>query len=533
MREFCPSGFVDVRSHYYAPRDELIAQVVSRLVGDVPQSELEAMLGGHYITVWGPRQSGKTWVVTHAKWEIQTRYWDRFTIIDISLSGLQGLAPDGDPDIFDFPLALWRLLLSASPEPMNRIDTWIEFQTLFCNFWDRPVILILDDVDALHPDYLALMVAQFRALQKKEQSLLHGLALVGTRPVPEIGSKLDAPFSVQRSVHIPNLTLDEVEEMFRWYEKESGQPVEQAVIERVYHETGGQPNLVSWLGTLLTETYNPDRSRPITLAHFDAAYAAALYDAPNDNVANIVNQARQKKYQDVVLGLFRTTQRTPFLFDDLLLSRLYLNGVIDREADGTRLYARFSSPLVQKRLFDYFTREIFPHTGRLYAPFEDLTAIITDESLDLPNLLRRYERYLRENRGRLLRDVPRRKSDMRPYEAVFHFSLYAYLTQFLEHRAARVWPEFPTGNGRTDVLIEYAGRRYGLEVRSYLDAHEYRQAVEEAARYGHSLGLEEITLAFFIGTISDDNRARYEVTHHDEETGVTVRPVFVETGTGV
>lgn len=33
--------------------------------------------------------------------------------------------------------------------------------------------------------------------------------------------------------------------MFRWYERESGQQVDQAVIDRVFYETKGQPGLVS------------------------------------------------------------------------------------------------------------------------------------------------------------------------------------------------------------------------------------------------------------------------------------------------
>jgi hypothetical protein len=52
---------------------------------------------------------------------------------------------------------------------------------------------------------------------------------------------------VQRSVHIPNWTEAEVNKMYHWYERESGQEVAQPVIDRVYDETQGQPGLVSWL----------------------------------------------------------------------------------------------------------------------------------------------------------------------------------------------------------------------------------------------------------------------------------------------
>ena len=82
------------------------------------------------------------------------------------------------------------------------------------------------------------------------------MALIGVRSVLGIENKRGSPFNVQRSLHIPNLTKGEVFQMYQWYERESGQQVEEAVIERVYDETQGQPGLVSWLGELLTETYN-------------------------------------------------------------------------------------------------------------------------------------------------------------------------------------------------------------------------------------------------------------------------------------
>jgi hypothetical protein len=42
--------------------------------------------------------------------------------------------------------------------------------------------------------------------------------------------------------------------------------------------------------------------------------------------------------------------------------------------------------------------------------------------------------------------------------------------------------------------------------------------------------LEEITLAFFVEAIDESSRMKYEESHHDEKTGVTVQPVLVVTG---
>jgi hypothetical protein len=182
-------------------------------------------------------------------------------------------------------------------------------------------------------------------------------------------------------------------------------------------------------------------------------------------------------------------------------------------------------------LFNYFAHTLFRSLNRLYAPFEDLSDTITEDSLDLENLLYRYGEYLRANRDWLLKNVPRR-ADLRPYEAVYHFSLYRYLASFLQDYGGRVVPEFPTGNGKVDLLIEYGERQYGLELKSYTNQPNYQRALRQAARYGRQLGLEEITLAFFVEYVDDTHRAKYQVVYEDAETGVGVTPVFVETGEG-
>jgi len=54
MRRFSSYGPIDRELHYYVPRQELIDGAIQQLLGDNPNK------GGHYITVWAPRQTGKT-----------------------------------------------------------------------------------------------------------------------------------------------------------------------------------------------------------------------------------------------------------------------------------------------------------------------------------------------------------------------------------------------------------------------------------------------------------------------------------------
>jgi hypothetical protein len=57
MRQFSSYGPIDTDLHYHAPRSELQNHAYQQLVGEDPNK------GGHYLTVWAPRQTGKTWLL--------------------------------------------------------------------------------------------------------------------------------------------------------------------------------------------------------------------------------------------------------------------------------------------------------------------------------------------------------------------------------------------------------------------------------------------------------------------------------------
>ena len=507
MRKFSSYGPVDRDLHYYVPRQALIDRAYTQLVGEDPNAY------GHYITVWAPPQRGKTWVMQEVVRRLQNN--PRFDAVMLNVAHLKT-----ETDVQKVMTFISRELAA---QPGKEI-TW--FRTTFTSpALDKPLVLILDEFDTLTAEVIDALTGVFRSIYISRQVepgafLLHGLALVGVTPLLAVDAKV--PYNIQRSFRIPDLTLDQVREMFTWYVRESGQAIEPAVVERLFRETGGHAGLTSWLGQLLTETYNEHKDRPITMAHFERVYTLAQ-ESPNEHIAQLVREACTAPYRNIVLGAFGSGWHTPFDYHGSESNFLYTRGILDATP------AKFACPFIQKRLFSYFAGDLFGQMGHVHEPSADLSDTITQGILNVETLLRRYETYLRENRDWLLKDAPRR-ADLRPYEAVYHFNLYRYLASFLQGYGGRVWPEFPTENGKVDLMIRYAGKTYGVEVKSFSTQYEYREALRQAARYGQHLESSEITLAFFVEYVDETNRARYEVAYEDEETGVTVRPVFVETG---
>ncbi|MDM8518096.1 AAA-like domain-containing protein, partial [Desulfobacterales bacterium HSG16] len=303
MRSFSSYGPINTKLHYYAPREELVNRVHIKLIGANPEE------GGHYITVCGPRQTGKTWAMQQILFRLQND--NKFDVLMIPLEHLKM-----EDDIGNILNSIGKRIAEGLNVKISRTDTPEEFERIFRNgVLTKPLVLILDEFDALAEDAVSTLAGIFRNIynirqyQLNETSgekdyLLHGLALLGVRSVLGIENAKGSPFNVQRSMHIPNLEFTEVAGMFKWYEKESGQQIKQEVIERVFYETAGQPGLTCWFAELLTDGFEEiqvDKNKLVDMNYFEESYAAAVSILPNNNILNIISKAKKKPYMKTVL----------------------------------------------------------------------------------------------------------------------------------------------------------------------------------------------------------------------------------------
>ena len=532
MRKFSSYGPVDKDLHYYAPRTALVEYAQNQLLGDDPTK------GGHYITVWAPRQAGKSWVMREVIRQVKAE--DEFEIGVINIQSAKTIEDDQ---------YLLEVFVDKLQNVFNRdfpkIQRWAEILSLFTSrYFSKPVILIIDEFDALQENFINRFANEFRNMyleridengvpSGEKNCLLHGLALIGVRSVLGIENVTGSPFNVQRSIHIPNLEREEVIQIFQDYQDESGQQIESDVVERIYDEMRGQPGLTCWFGELLTEVHNRHEDA-IMVRDFEYSYSRAMNVEPNNNILNIVSKAKQAEYKPIILEMFQAGSKLPFRYDDPTTNYLYMNGVVSYEETMDKLgvyqqYLKFPSPFVQKRLFNYFSHQLFMGLKRLYDPFTDLSNTITDTHLDIVHIIRLYEDYVDRNRDWLFKQAPRRKTDEHIYEAVYHFNLYMYLTQFLEDKATVV-PEFLTGNGKIDLVIYHTMNTYLLEIKSFINRQKHQDALDQAAEYAQQLARSEAWLTTFIEVMTDEQRASLEVAYHDPITGVVVHPIFVMTG---
>ncbi len=509
MRSFYSYGPIDREINYCVPRNELREKAFHHLIGTHPDK------GGHYITVWAARQTGKSTLLRDVYWELLKN--KNYYAANIDIQNLR----DADDSLFCMNNIINKINILTGLK-LPAITEKHDFETVFTRQnVDRPLILIIDEFDSLNENVISDFTGAFRNIyhaRKKDPApspekhyLLHGVALIGVRSVVGVDNRSGSPFNVQKSIHIHNLSETEVNRMYQDYSRETGQPIAEEVIERVFYVTRGHPGLVSWFGELLTQEYNYEPKKPITIEHWNTIYAKSLHIIPNNSIINIVSKGMAEEYRQTVLNLFKTSQKMIFEFEDPHINYLYMNGVIDyEETDGTA-YVRFPGQFVQEKLFRRFARELDAATdiNLLSTPFTDLTQIVNEREICLPRLLSLFQDYYDINRNYLLKHAQRRM-DMRVTEAVYHFQLYSWLEALLRDFGWSVLPEFPTGNGKTDLLIKKENRLYGLELKSFSRLHILNKSIEQAAEYGRLLGLDVIYLVVFIDIpVPDEIKALY------------------------
>lgn len=528
MRTFSSYGPVSKTSNYYVPRVDVVDKAREYLLGKNPQE------GGHYITVWASRQCGKTWALREISWELAKS--DKFFVANVDLQHLR--TENDSVSCANVIIESINLLAKLNLPQINNLK---DFEKVFTrDFLSRPLILILDEFDALPANVIAEIVAVFRNIHIKRQKdsanaferhyLLHGVALIGVRSVVGVENKTGSPFNVQKSLHVPNLTYNEVNEMYHWYIKESGQSIEQDVIDRIFHVTNGQPGLVSWFGELLTEEYNKDRTRTLKMKDFDFVYVDALSVLPNNNIINLISKANDPLYKNRVVELFQTNKKIPFKFEDPALNFLYMNGVITFERSKEGNFVKFPCQFVQEKLFDRFAYDIYANNGDILPdPFIDVEEIVNDERIDVKKLIELYQSYFIHNKKWILSQAPRR-SDNRIFEATYHFNIFSWLQTFLQSfSGVSVSPEFPTGNGKIDLLIKHPKGLYGVELKSFTNIAEIKKSIAQASKYGSSLGLKTINLLIFFEA-DPPEQLRKKFTSEpifNEETGINVEVSFV------
>jgi hypothetical protein len=353
----------------------------------------------------------------------------------------------------------------------------------------RPLVVFLDEIDALHD---ATLVAVLRQLRSGFVSRPHGfpwsLLLCGVRDVRDYRLKSGgvgdvrphgaSPFNIKdESLTLRNFTEGEVTELLQQHTTDTGQVFMPEVLARVFALTCGQPWLVNALARQLVETLVPDRHQPITLDHVEQARELLIQrrDTHPYSLADKLHEPRVRRIIEPIL--VGSTPALDALNDDLIYVRDL--GLI--------------APDAPVRIANLIYQEVIPRSLSFqmqeYLDQQATWYLRPDGTLDMVLLLASFQEFFAENSEAWL-------SRFDYHEAGPHLLLMAFL-QRIVNGGGRITREFAVGSGRVDLVVHRGGRRYVIELKLRRGENTEPQGVAQLSGYLQRLGESEGYLVLF------------------------------------
>lgn len=480
MRFFNTAGPVDPIKHYtLPPLSRLDLEEVLRLIDQEK-----------YFVLHAPRQTGKTSVLLALMDRLNRE--DRYTCLYANIEAAQAVRGDVDRGIRHVCHAIAARAVTYLDDPrlqgwadeLNRRNSMAGALTELLERWsrenDKPVVLLLDEVDALVGDTLISLLRQIRAgYAQRPRAFPQTVVLCGVRDVRDYrihgaGQEIvtgGSAFNVKaKSLRLGNFDVDEVAALYRQHTMETGQAFAEGVLARVWELTRGQPWLVNALGyeACFELKAGRDRTRPIS---------AELIEQAKENLIQ-----RRETHLDQLADKLRE-ERVRRVIEPLLIGQ---DTALDLPLDDID-YARdlglvaLDKPL---RVANPIYREVIPR--QLTASTEEMTVqesawyVRPDGRLDMEKLLGAFQQFFREHAEHWIERFQYR-------EAGPQLLLQAFL-QRIVNGGGRIDREYGLGRKRTDLLVQWpldeARGFLGPVQRAVLELKLLHKSLEATLREG-------------------------------------------------
>ena len=452
--------------------------------------------GRHFFILHAARQTGKTTLLNALESKLNAA--GRYHALYCSLESVQGIddAQRGIPAVMACLTSAMKYhpnlkAIALRPQTGEPNVVLKDYLTDLCAGLDRPLVVFFDETDCLSEGTLISFLRQLRDgyVNRGRIPFVHSLALVGMRNIRDYKARVRderstlgsaSPFNIAvESLTLRNFTRDEVRALYDQHTGDTGQKFPPEVVDAVHARTLGQPWLVNAVAReIVVKLLENDPSRPILPAMAEEAIERIIRrrDTHIDSLLERLKEERVRRIiEPLLLGEGEQLDR---LSDDFeYVSDL---GLI-REEKGTILPGNSIYGEVMARTLNHSVQ------ASLSSALENRW--MDGRTLDMSGLLREFQAFWRENSEAWVE-----RFDYR--EAAPHLILMAYLQRVL-NGGARLDREFATGTRRVDLCVDYAGRRYPVELKLVRGPKTRDEGLEQLAAYCDQLGAREGWLALF------------------------------------
>ncbi|MBF0234224.1 MAG: AAA family ATPase, partial [Desulfamplus sp.] len=403
-RFFNTAGPTKREKHYHIP-----------LLQRVDWDEIKILIKQErYFVLHAPRQTGKTSTLLAIMEEINKS--DQYISVYSNIEGAQAarnnvergmaevaraIASDAEFYLDDFLVK--NILKEISDEQVKPEGLISELLMRWSKKSKLPIVLLLDEVDALVGDTLISLLRQLRAgYTKRPKGFPLSIILCGVRDVrdyritQESGEVITggSAFNIKaESLRMGNFSEDETRQLILQHTKETGQIFDEGIFPNLWEDTKGQPWLVNALGHQMTWKDKSARNRNIKI-DINRYFAARerLIQSRATHLDQLADKLKEERVSRIISAVLSCD-------DEIAKSIEGVNPddqqyVIDlgliTKSPWLKLSNRIYQEIIPRELTWVMQSRILPDDdGKWY--------IKDDNSLDMKKLIVAFQQFFREN----------------------------------------------------------------------------------------------------------------------------------------
>ncbi|HLP60960.1 MAG TPA: ATP-binding protein [Candidatus Deferrimicrobium sp.] len=458
--------------------------------------DIETLINNElYFMIHAPRQSGKTTYLHALTQKLNKEEKYIALVVSFETAGYKSITvKDANEALIDCVFTAASEQLPDSYRPANpKNGTFLNLKNYlkdWANNQEKPIVLFIDEVDALMDDVLIAVLRQLRdGYQSRPKHFPSSIALVGLRDIrdykaqvkegrPSLGTA--SPFNIKSdSLVLGNFKKEEVFDLLEQHTRETGQEFPLEVKEEIYRLANGQPWLTNALARQIVEKIlKNDYSQKITLEIVTEAKKEMILrrDTHLDSLIDKLNEDKVKKVVQAIIN------GDNVIFDKLDDAVSYVR---DLGIVGQSDPLQFANPIYAEII-----PRIMAYSLQASLPNDIVQSRFVDRSgaLDMEKLLKNFQVFYQRNSQAWL--------DRFEYkESAHHLLLMAFLQRIVN--GGEIVREMAVGNGRLDMLVKFKKQEFALEIKIKRDNISIEEGKEQLANYLDRLGLPEGYLVIF------------------------------------
>ena len=502
QKHFNTAGPIQPENHYHI-------DPLHRLDWEEVQHLIET---DKYFVLHAPRQTGKTSTLLAMTEALNEAGVYKALYVNIEAAQAARGDADGGLTVICETIAATAVTYGIQPELETLTKELLANQqakgalttllTRWAQLSDKPIILMLDEVDALVGDTLISLLRQIRAgYAQRPKAFPQSIILCGVRDVRDyrIHSKNQeiitggSAFNIKaESLRMGSFTREEVHQLYQQHTAETGQVFDETLFPELWEDTRGQPWLVNALGHEMTwkDRDARDRSVPITKEKYLAA-RERLIRSRQTHLDQLTDKLREPRINQVIEAILGGNDNIPHIRDDDL-----------QYVEDLGLITTHPSITISNRIYQEIIPREVTWAWQSTIPNQQTTwYVLPDGRLDIPALLRAFQQFFRENSEIWLQGLPFK-------EAGPHLVLQAFL-QRIVNGGGRINREYALGRKYTDLYLEWPMNPekgfYGDVQKVVLELKILRNSLDktiadgmvQVADYARRIGTEEAYLVIF------------------------------------